>query len=68
MTRKTYTDAEVWADPRSPAIFEAINLSRKYLRLHLLTYGEPGAADRVRVHLELADAEPRERLRRDKLQ
>jgi hypothetical protein len=72
MTRKTYTDAEVWADPGSRVILDMINLSRRLLGLYQLTYGEAPTADAVRARLELDDAETRElereRIRRAKLQ
>jgi hypothetical protein len=72
MTRKTYTDAEVWADPRSRLILDTINLSRNLLGRYLLAPGDPRAAAAVRLRLELDDAEKRERerkrIRRAKLQ
>ena len=50
--RKTYTDAEVWADPRSAAMFDWVNSNRKKLNMKPLVYGEPKSAGVIRIQLE----------------
>jgi hypothetical protein len=64
---KTYTDAEVWADPRSAEVIKAINMMmRKPYGLRPLVHGNPEDAPAVRERLEQHDADARwaQRMRR----